>query len=282
MSYSAGPAPAYTVLQSNYAFNLPVNAGVNLRQSSSNTVFDNFIQNTGSNTAGGVFLQTTSNNRIFENTLTNLQTGLYAYADATSSSYFLNRHLTAMQHFVFSPATVALDGGSVLKGNYWAGHNASTPYTNFIYNMSGATGGPYKDNYPFPNDTLSKQPSIRMLYPTAGTFASVGSQKTIEWRSAGCTYVDIYYQSGATGLVNILTNYPDVGLFRWTVPNLPQGSDYTIYIDCKNSANQSLNANGRSGAFTIAKAGIEMLTPQGNQRLPRVERQLSLGNALQP
>ena len=44
LSYSAGPAPSYTVLQGNYAFNLPVNAGINLRQSSSNTVFDNFVQ----------------------------------------------------------------------------------------------------------------------------------------------------------------------------------------------------------------------------------------------
>jgi hypothetical protein len=51
------------------------------------------------------------------------------------------------------------------------------------------------------------------------------------------------------------------------IPNLPQGSDYTIYLDCKNSANQSRAVNGRSGAFTIAKAGIELLTPQGNERL---------------
>ena len=54
------------------------------------------------------------------------------------------------------------------------------------------------------------------------------------------------------------------GLF----PTLRKASDYTIYIDCKNSINQSLNANGRSGAFTIAKAGIELLTPQGNERVP--------------
>ena len=196
LSYSTGPAPGFTVLQGNYAYNLPVNAGINLRQSSSNTAFDNFIQGVGgSNTSGGVFLQTTSGNRIFDNTLANLQTGLYAYADTTNSSYFLNRHLTAMQHFVFSPAGVALDGGAVLKGNFWAGHNPATPYTNFIYNMSGATGGPYKDNYPQPDDKLSKQPSIKILYPTAGTYASIGSQKTIEWRSAGCTYVDVYYQA---------------------------------------------------------------------------------------
>ena len=161
-----------------------------------------------------------------------------------------------------------VDGGAVLKGNYWVGHNPNTPYTNFIYSMSGAMGGPYQDRYPHSNDTLSKQPSLTILYPTAGTYASIGSQKTIEWRSAGCTYVDIYYQSGITGLVNITINHPDVGLYRWTVPNTAQGSDYTIYIDCKNSINQSLNTSGRSGAFTVAKAGIELLTPQGNERVP--------------
>ena len=268
LSYAVGPAPSYTVLQGNYAFNLPVNAGINLRQSSSNTAFDNFIQGVPGSTSGGFFLQTTSNNRVFENTLLSLQVGLYAYADTTNSSYFLNRHLTPMQHFVFAPATVVVDGGAVLKGNYWVGHNPNTPYTNFIYSMSGATGGPYQDRYPHSNDTLSKQPSLTILYPTAGTYASIGSQKTIEWRSAGCTYVDIYYQSGITGLVNITINHPDVGLYRWTVPNTAQGSDYTIYIDCKNSINQSLNTSGRSGAFTVAKAGIELLTPQGNERVP--------------
>jgi hypothetical protein len=133
--------------------------------------------------------------------------------------------------------------------------------------MSGAKGGPYQDRYPFPNDTLGKQPSITILYPTAGSYASIGSPKTIEWRSAGCTYVDIYYQSGATGLVNIATNHPDVGVHRWTVPNIAPAFDYTIYIDCKNSTNQSLNANAQSAAFTVAKAGIELLTPQGNERL---------------
>ena len=155
----------------------------------------------------------------------------------------------------------------MLKGNFWAGHNPATPYTNFIYNMSGATGGPYKDNYPQPDDKLSKQPSIKILYPTAGTYASIGSQKTIEWRSAGCTYVDVYYQAPATGLVKILTDYPDVGIYRWTVPNLPPASNYTIYIDCKNSTNALVGVNATSGAFTIAKAGLELLTPQGNERL---------------
>ena len=40
-----------------------------------------------------------------------------------------------------------------------------------------------------------------------------------------------------------------------------------IYIECKNGANQSLGVNGRSGAFTVATAGIELLTPEGNERL---------------
>ena len=102
------------------------------------------------------------------------------------------------------------------------------------------------------HDTLNQQPYVTVLYPTAGTIASIGSQKTIEWRSGGCTYVDIFYRSSGTN-VSIASNYPDVGFYRWTVPNLPQAAGYTIYIDCKNSANQSLGVNSQSGAFTIAK-----------------------------
>ena len=59
-----------------------------------------------------------------------------------------------------------------------------------------------------------------------------------------------------------------VGQYR----TLPQTAGYTIYIDCKNSANQSLGVNSQSGAFTIAKAGIELLTPQGNERLSAGEQ----------
>jgi len=256
------------VVQSNYAFNLPVNAGINLRQSSTNTVFNNFIAGSpGANTAGGIFQQTTSGNRIFQNTLSNLNIGLYAYADTASSSYFLNRNLTSMTHFVFSPAALALDGGASFGGNYWAGHNPATPYSKFIYNSGGSMNGPYKDNYPAADDTLNKTSYVNVLYPVAGTHASAGSRKTIEWRSAGCTYMDIYYQSAATGLVSIFSNYPDVGVFNWTVPSLPAGTDYTIYLDCKNSTNQSRGINGRSGAFQITAAGLELLTPQGNERL---------------
>lgn len=257
-----GPAPAYTVLQGNYAYDLPANAGVNLRQSSASTVFDNFVRSSPL----AFMQQTTSGNRIFENTGANLQIGLYAHADTSASSYFLNRHLTAAPNYTFSPASIAIDGGPVLRGNYWAGHNSTAPYSNFIYNAGGATGV-YRDNYPFADDTLGKKPYISVLYPSAGTYASAGSQKTIEWRSGGCAYVDIYYQSGATGLVSIASSYPDVGVYRWTVPTLPQGADYTVYIDCKNGANQSRGANGQSGAFTITKAGIELLTPQGNERM---------------
>ena len=272
LGYSVGPQPAYTVVQGNYTYNLPVNAGINLRQSSNNTVFDNFVQGApGSTTTGGIFLQTTSNNQVFQNTLNNLQIGLYAYGDATASSYFLNRHLTTMQTFVFTPATVTPDGGSVYGGNYWAGHNAANPYTNIIHNSSGVPNGTYRDRYPYQSDTLNQQPYVTVLYPTAGTIASIGSQKTIEWRSGGCTYVDIFYRSSGTN-VSIANNYPDVGFYRWTVPNLPQAAGYTIYIDCKNSANQSLGVNSQSGAFTVAKTGIELLTPQGNERLSAGEQ----------
>ena len=62
---------------------------------------------------------------IFDNTLANLQR---ARTLREPHELLLNSklHLTAMQHFVFLPAGVALDGGAVLKGNFWAGHNPAT------------------------------------------------------------------------------------------------------------------------------------------------------------
>jgi parallel beta-helix repeat protein len=252
LSYSVGPPPSYTVVQGTFAFNLPANGGVHLNRSSANTAFSNFVQSA----PVGTLFQTTSNNQVFLNSSYATTTGIYAYGDTGTTSFFLNRTLTQANNNVSTPASVTLDGGPVFGGNYWTGHSGG-PYSI----------GAYQDRYAYGTSTLGKQPYVNVLYPTAGTFASIGSQKTIEWRSAGCSFVDISYQAAATGLVSIAANYPDVGLYRWTVPNVPVAGDYTIYIECKNGANQSLGVNGRSDAFTVAAAGIELLTPQGNERL---------------
>ena len=106
-----------------------------------------------------------------------------------------------------------------------------------------------------------------MTLPVTGMFASIGSRKTIEWRSAACTYVDIYYKSAGTGQQPIVSNYPDVGIYQWTVPQSALAADYTIVIDCNNSAGASLGVSASSGVFSITAAGLELLSPQGNHRV---------------
>ena len=124
------------------------------------------------------------------------------------------------------------------------------------------------DRYPYSSETLNRTPSIHVTLPAASSIAAAGSRKTIEWRSTGCTYVDLYYQSGGTGLQSIEAGYPDVGVYQWTVPaSAPAAADYTIYLDCKNSAGGSLGANGSSAPFTVAQAGLELLSPQGNNKI---------------
>lgn len=245
LPYSTGPAPSNNFIQGNYAFSLPANAGINLSLSTNSAVFNNAVRTSPE----GIRLQSTSGNQIFLNILHNDVQGIHAYSGATASTYFLNRHLNAMADHADAGSSVTFDGGSVFGGNYQPG------------------GKVLSDAYPYANEQLGRTPSVSVTLPTAGTFASAGSRKTIEWRSTACTYVDIYYKSAGTGQQLIISDYPDTGLYQWTVPAVAPASDYTIVVDCNNSAGASLGASASSGAFSITAAGIELLSPQGNHRV---------------
>jgi len=266
---SSGPTPTNNVIDGNYVFNLPpVNAGINLQQANNNMVYRNFIQGPATpNNAGGIMLQSTNGNSVFENLFTSLAFGTYVFSTATGSSYYLNRQLSSMPNTAISPAGITFDAGAALGGNFWAGHNNTSPYTNIFYDTAGHFNGPYADNHPFATDSLGQSPSITSVLPSAGSVAAVGTGKTIEWRSTGCSYVDIQYNSAESGLQLIASNYPDVGYYPWTVPGVAPATDYSIVLTCKNGSQLSTGVSATGPSFTIAKAGLELLSPQGNLRL---------------
>ena len=266
--YSVGNSPAYTVIQGNYVHDSTVGFGVHLRNSTFNTVFDNFIlgPTPDGGSFGGLYLENTTDNSFFNNTFRTLNPGLLVRADAFRNTFFLNRQINVQQNSVFTPATIAFDGGPLFGGNFWQGYTSCQPYSRF-YNIGGTFDPQYVDRYPYRDDKLGRSPAVTVHTPTQGSYASIGSRKTIEWTSNACTYVDLWYKSAGTGMVAIASNFPDTGVYNWTVPNAPLASDYTIVVDCKTSYGVSLGVISQSGAFSIAKAGIELLSPQGNNRL---------------
>jgi parallel beta-helix repeat protein len=245
LPYSIGPAPSNNFIQGNYAFGLPSNAGINLSLSTNTLVSNNAVLTSPE----GIRLQSTSGNQIFLNLLHNNSQGVHAYNGATASTYFLNRHLNPMANYGDAGSSVIFDGGAVFGGNYQPSGKVLT------------------DAHPYANEQLGRTPSVVVTLPVAGTFASIGSRKTIEWRSTACTYVDIYYKSAGTGQQLIVSDYPDVGVYQWTVPAIAAAADYTIVIDCNNSAGNSLGVSASSGVFSITAAGLELLSPQGNHRV---------------
>jgi parallel beta-helix repeat protein len=245
LSYSSGPAPSNNVIQGNYAFGLPSNAGINLSLSTNSVVSNNAVLTSPE----GIRLQSTSGNQIFLNLLHNDTQGVHAYSGATASNYFLNRHLNAMANYADAGSSITFDGGSAFGGNYQPGGKVLT------------------DAYPYANEQLGRTPSLSVTLPVAGTFASIGSRKTIEWRSTACSYVNIYYKSAGTGQQVIASNYPDTGVYQWTVPAVAVADDYTILVDCNNSAGASLGVSASSGIFSITATGLELLSPQGNHRV---------------
>jgi parallel beta-helix repeat protein len=245
LSYSVGPAPNNNFVQGNYAHDLTANAGLNLHTTTNNTVFNNAVRNA----PAGIFLQNTSGNRLFLNILHNTQQGLHVLGGTTGSTYFLNRHVTAMPNYRDPGATVEADGGPVFGGNFQAG------------------GKVLDDSYPYNNEQLSKPPSVNVTLPVAGAIVAAGTRKTIEWRSTACTYVDIVLLTSAGAMVaRIADNYPDTGVFQWDVSTVAAGT-YMVQVQCNNSSGATLSTNANSGAFTIAPAGLELLSPQGNNRV---------------
>jgi parallel beta-helix repeat protein len=246
LPYSYGAKPENVFLQGNYAHTLEYNAGIFLRDSSNVTTFNNAVRNA----PAGIFLQDALNSKLFLNLLRDTAKGIHALANATGDTYFLNRHVTSMPNYAEPTSSVTYHGGATFGGNFQVGGKVLT------------------DAYPYGVETLGRAPSVTVLLPAASSVVSAGLRKTIEWRSTGCTHVDLYYKPSAGAQQLIVANYPDTGIYQWTVPPLTTGTSYTIVIDCKNTAGTSLGVSGSSPeSFIAGDAGIELLAPQGNHRI---------------
>ena len=260
--YTNGAQPANVYLTGNYAFDLPRNAGINLRQASNVAAIRNFVKGQGLATQAGMLLQSTQNNFLYGNTFRDVKIGVQAFSDVTSNSYCRNRHLNAIEQHATTPATIVFDcSDTYLGGNFWSNHNGIGPFEGVIYTPAGNTGGPYVDRYPFPSDNVGETPAVsQVLQPVAGRSLAAGSQKTIQWLSRGCTYVDLSVNN-----TPIVADYPDVGFYQWTVPNTIGAA--TVRVECKNSAATSFGVSATSESFNIRKAGLELLSPHGHHRV---------------
>ena len=107
--YTGGTQPVSVFLTGNYAFNLPHNAGINLRQASNVGVYRNFVAGQSLATQAGLLLQTTSNNVIQGNTFRDVEIGVQAFADVASNAYCRNRNLNAKQQHATPSASIAFD-----------------------------------------------------------------------------------------------------------------------------------------------------------------------------
>lgn len=260
--YTSGAQPSNIYLTGNYAFDLPHNAGIFLRQSSNVAAVRNFVKGQGLANQAGMLLQTTSNNVLYGNTFRDVAIGTQAFGDVASNQYCRNRNLNAVYQHATPPATITFDcADTYLGGNFWSMHNGIGPFENIIHTPAGNTSGPYFDRYPFPADNVGETPAVsQVLQPSAGKSLAAGSQKTIQWISKGCTYVDLSVNN-----TPIVSGYPDVGFYQWTVPNTVGGA--TVRVECKNSEFASLGASASSQSFNIRKAGLELLSPNGHHRV---------------
>ncbi len=266
---STGASTAYNVIQHNYSYDHCFNGGIQARQSSSNRIAFNFIAS-GPHTdvaAAGLILgsptasQAVASTVVSGNTIQNLPTSEYVYANVTSSSLFLNRHFNSPVQYSVSPAQVNWDAGSILGGNFWSsfpviGNPSSTPYTTFLMG-----GGNYADHFPFQSENFGKPYVLQVVQPAAGVVAAAGSRKTIAWQSQGCVFVDISFgESGLTSTA-IVTNYPDTGFYIWTVPAATPAGDYAVQVTCKTSVGAGTGVTASSGQFAIANSNLVLLSP---------------------
>jgi hypothetical protein len=175
------------------------------------TTFNNAVRNA----PVGIFLQQALDSKLFLNLLRDTAKGIHALENATGNTYFLNRHVSSMPNYAEPTSAVTYHGGATFGGNFQLGGKVLT------------------DAYPYGFETLGRAPSVAVLLPAASSVVSAGLRKTIEWRSTGCTHVDLYYKPSAGAQQLIVANYPDTGVYQWTVPALSTGTSYTIVIDCK-------------------------------------------------
>ena len=265
-------AANFNSIQQNYLYNHPANGGVTTSLSTNDDVGFNFIAGNPAQITqpiAGLLIQGSSGEKLYSNVIQNLNEGEDINAATTSGALYLNRHLNASIHYSFSPTGIHWDSGStVLGGNYYSDFttangnpsNGSTPYTNIYDNSSGAKGV-YEDRYPYQSEALGKTYGVMAQLPAAGASLAAGTFKTISWISQGCVLVDLTLYNSSNSPTAIVSNYPDYGFYRWTVPTVTAGS-YTVTVTCKNSSGTATGASATTPAFNITTSDLVLLSPQ--------------------
>ena len=105
---------------------------------------------------------------------------------------------------------------------------------------------------------MGKNYGVTMQLPAAGTSLAAGTFKTISWISQGCVSVDLTLYNSSNSATAIVSNYPDFGFYRWTVPSVTAGA-YTMKVTCKNSALNATSASATSPAFNITTSDLTLL-----------------------
>ena len=276
----AAQAPHDTVIQGNNIFFNAAAGQIYLQGAVSSEASYNYLSaaaatnnpTLASTTANGFQLQTSTASTIFENTVSEVGSRAFVLADDGSATFFRNRFVrgnntTNGLTWSLAPSDTHWDSGSFLGGNHWSEFAAANgnpdpnhPYTAFI-----GGNGAYADHYPYSSESLatSRIPiSVTIYEPVAGSVIAAGSIRTIHWVGRGCSLVDLFYKSGATGPTLIASGYPNVGYYFWNVPaGLPVRNDYSIQINCANRNGAWLGASGIGPQFSVAASDLVLLNP---------------------
>lgn len=263
----------FNSIQQNYLYNHLANGGVTTDLSINDDVGFNFIAGNSAQNIAGLVIKSSSGEKLYSNVIQNLAEGELidpSPASGSSGSLYLNRHLNAPLHYSFSPTMQWDSGSTVLGGNYYSDFttangnpsNGSTPYTNIIDDSNGDEGI-YKDRYPYKSEGLGKTYGVVTQLPAAGASLAAGTFKTISWISQGCVFVDLTLYNSSNSPTAIVSNHPDYGFYRWTVPAVPPGA-YTVTVTCKNSLSNATGASATTPAFNITTSDLMLLSPQRN------------------
>ena len=265
---TTGSPPDHTTIADNYVHDIPNNAAVVLRGATDSTVTGNAVVGhyTGawqSSTDGGIMVQHSADTTFARNTILSVENPVYVDAPSTAFTAYRNRFVHTGENYVFTGATATFDAGLAVGGNYWGNGVAGTPYTDFIFDPAGtAGGGGYADRYPAADPSLGLGYAPAVTAPAAGGVVADGSHRAIEWTHTGATLVDLYYSSAETGDVLIAGNLPDNGVYDWTVPALPGGTDYAIKVVPEDTSDTARGPAAVGGTFTVAGAGgLTLLSP---------------------
>jgi uncharacterized protein (TIGR03437 family) len=256
-----GAPPVNDVFQYNYVSDTWTNGSFLSRGGTNDEISFNFFYGPAIASDGGIqIMRAATGVRVFGNTVVDLREGVRVEGDVRDIRFFQNRFINTPDKYSPAPAQVSWDASIFLGGNHWSGHPAAGNPSRGNTPFSGFIGGSYQDKFPYQSETLGQAYSVTIRQPVAGMKAAAGSQKTIAWKSTGCIYVDISYQSGAGSGV-IASNFPDYGYYHWTVPAVAQRSDYTVSVACKNSQRTLTGVTGTSSQFSIGTADVVLLAP---------------------